>query len=270
MRDKLKPREWFDDILNLKQQYTHNTDKIAVYKKVNEDPTKPRNFAALTGGYTNDYIEDITYMYSRGDDLSLLEKRALEAIDRYVWVAEEIKKQGYMGKTYFYPGKLVSPHRILSLYTLLSWFICFGINKDKISKIAPFLAPESEDRLLDVVLSRFQQDRKISNISGNPETFTLLDQIIDADENKRITLVELYLKDWGKLLSNLKGLGSLGIHRQKQLTNKTLYKELEVKNATYKGFWAWEVALVVKFFDIDDTTFRDNEYYPDDLVHFKN
>jgi hypothetical protein len=156
------------------------------------------------------------------------------------------------------------------LYTLIGWFICFGVDDKKLSQIAPFLGPENEDRLLDVALSRYQPDRKVAKRSGSPKTFTLLDQIIDVDEQQRIQLVENYLKDWGKLLSHLNGLSSLGIHRQKKLTNNTLHKELDVKNPTYKGFWAWEIAFVVKVFRIDDSSFKDNEFYPDDVVHYKD
>ncbi|WP_428680745.1 PoNe immunity protein domain-containing protein [Photobacterium sanguinicancri] len=34
--------------------------------------------------------------------------------------------------------------------------------------------------------------------------------------------------------------------------------------------WCWESALIVKLYDIDDSSFIDNEYYPKDLVHWKS
>ncbi len=38
----------------------------------------------------------------------------------------------------------------------------------------------------------------------------------------------------------------------------------------YMGYWAFEAALVVMLFDIDDAGFRDHEYYPADLVaHYR-
>ncbi|KAG0929670.1 hypothetical protein G6F31_017268 [Rhizopus arrhizus] len=38
----------------------------------------------------------------------------------------------------------------------------------------------------------------------------------------------------------------------------------------YMGYWAFEAALVVMLFDIDDSSFRDHEYYPADLVaHYR-
>ncbi|MCL1933400.1 MAG: DUF1911 domain-containing protein [Candidatus Azobacteroides sp.] len=38
----------------------------------------------------------------------------------------------------------------------------------------------------------------------------------------------------------------------------------------YSGYWAWEVAAVVKLIGLDDSSFKDNQYYPYDLVHWNN
>jgi hypothetical protein len=34
----------------------------------------------------------------------------------------------------------------------------------------------------------------------------------------------------------------------------------------YSGYWCFEAAAVVKLLGIDDSSFRDNEYYPADLL----
>jgi hypothetical protein len=36
----------------------------------------------------------------------------------------------------------------------------------------------------------------------------------------------------------------------------------------YSGYWAWEVGAVVKLMQLDDSSFKDNPYYPYDLVHW--
>lgn len=38
----------------------------------------------------------------------------------------------------------------------------------------------------------------------------------------------------------------------------------------YKGYWAWEVATVVKVKGLYDTSFKDNPYYPYDMVHWED
>ncbi|GEM55833.1 hypothetical protein B0A58_08775 [Flavobacterium branchiophilum NBRC 15030 = ATCC 35035] len=37
----------------------------------------------------------------------------------------------------------------------------------------------------------------------------------------------------------------------------------------YSGYWAWEVAAVVKVMKLNDSGFKDNPYYPYDMVHWE-
>lgn len=36
----------------------------------------------------------------------------------------------------------------------------------------------------------------------------------------------------------------------------------------YTGYWSFEAAAVVMLWNIDDTSFREHQYYPDELVDF--
>jgi hypothetical protein len=38
---------------------------------------------------------------------------------------------------------------------------------------------------------------------------------------------------------------------------------------TYFGYWCFEAGAIVKIMGLDDTAFKDNQYYPYDLVHYK-
>ncbi|PWV47732.1 PoNe immunity protein domain-containing protein [Chitinophaga sp. S165] len=38
----------------------------------------------------------------------------------------------------------------------------------------------------------------------------------------------------------------------------------------YSGYWAWDVAAVVKVMGLDDSSFKDNPYYPYDIVHWRD
>jgi len=268
MRDNNKPQEYFNEILELTQKYTHDENWFDSYKKQNLNNSGEINFFPLLSAHSLAVAEDIPYMYCAGDSLLNIESRVNLALERCIETTEEINAQDYIGKTFFFIN-MVDPHNIHSAYCLLCWLICFNTPPEKIAALGPVLAPEGKDRLIDTILSQFQPDRVIASSSGNPATFQLLDDVIDASAEQRVELLQQYMKDWGKLLSNLKGLKSIGIFRKKKLTNKTLHKELEGKNVTYKGFWMWEVALLVKFFNIDDSSFRDNEFYPADMVHFK-
>lgn len=41
------------------------------------------------------------------------------------------------------------------------------------------------------------------------------------------------------------------------------------KELSYKGYWSWESAAITKIMQLDDSSFKDNPYYPYDLVHWK-
>ncbi|WP_262151746.1 PoNi-like cognate immunity protein [Chryseobacterium foetidum] len=42
------------------------------------------------------------------------------------------------------------------------------------------------------------------------------------------------------------------------------------KTDFYSGYWAWEIAAIVKILALDDSSFKDNQYYPYDMVHWLN
>lgn len=40
------------------------------------------------------------------------------------------------------------------------------------------------------------------------------------------------------------------------------------KELAYKGYWSWEAGAITKIMQLDDSSFKDNPYYPYDLVHW--
>jgi hypothetical protein len=267
MRDNRKPKSHFDELLAIQDQYFHSVDQIATFQRVNEaSASEVREFGALTSLYCREFAADIPLMYSRGDSMAeIYEKRGADLGRRYATTAAEIVDQGYSQQNFFNIN-LSDPHGIHQAYSILCWLICFGTSEEDMQIIAPEFAPAGKDRIVDLVLGRYQSGRNIAIGSGHSPTFQLLDDLVDADSATRITIIKKYMKSWGKLLSNLNGLGSVGIFRKRKLTNKTLDKDV---GGAYKGFWMWEVALAVKFFGIDDSSFLNDEFYPAELVHFK-
>ncbi|MFT4094075.1 MAG: DUF1911 domain-containing protein [Niabella sp.] len=43
-----------------------------------------------------------------------------------------------------------------------------------------------------------------------------------------------------------------------------------LRDKGYSGYWAWEVGAVVKRMGLDDSSFKDNPYYPYDMVHWQD
>ena len=40
------------------------------------------------------------------------------------------------------------------------------------------------------------------------------------------------------------------------------------KTDFYSGYWAWEIGAIVKIMNLNDSSFKDNPYYPYDMVHW--
>ncbi|MCE2027997.1 PoNe immunity protein domain-containing protein [Sessilibacter corallicola] len=276
MRDDRKPREFFDKSINLIIKFASRRNCVELYNKACDRESHPvQKIGPLRNGYTQEPLEVVPRMYSRGDDLTEIKNGAILPItDRYLFLCQEMKRHG--AEEIFSLGdqseatagiRPDGPESTYhSVYTWLCWFICFGSDPAKIAEIAPFLCKAGKDRLIDTVLKSFQPDRVVAKTCMNPETFGLLDKVIDAPPSERPQLIETYLEDWPKFMGHLGGLSSIGIENTYRVRD---YASLVAAiGDDYQGFWAWEAALVVKFFNIDDNSFKDNEFYPYDLVHF--
>ena len=276
LRDTRRPLEFWDKMLALKQKYGGDIDCVAAYHEAmqNESHGLRPFFGLLMNKYTTGFLEEITYTYCRGDNLDEIKRLYVdEGIDRFIFVCGEIEKyrnhekmdNPYWEMTLFYPNEV---HSALSM---ICWFVCFETDPGKLGQIAPYIAQAGKDRLVDTILKKYQPDREIATEDKCGRTFKLLQSVLDVDESKAIKNLEKYLANWGKLMGTLKGLKSIGLTgTQGAKSNESLVANLDtVKNVSYRGFWAWEVALVVRFFDIDDSSFCDHEFYPKDLAHYR-
>lgn len=272
-RDTRRPLEYWDEMLALQHKYFHSIDQVEKYHQQMQDKKRGlKPVFALMGSHTATYLEDITYCYCRGDDLNQIKSHYIdEGIDRFVFACGEIEKYRENMDIPYWEGILFYPNEIHSALSMISWFVCFDADPEKLGKIAPYIAVAGKDRLIDTVLQRYQPDREIATDDKCARTFKLLQSVLDVDEKKAIENLEKYLANWGKLMGTLKGLKSIGLlGTEGAKSNESLIANLDtVKNISYRGFWAWEVALVVRFFDIDDSSFCDHEFYPKDLANYR-
>ena len=270
VRDTRRPREfwqgWLEDL------HDRNHDP-SYFDRVQERLKTGDSIQPVYGlfHYATWFMEEINYCYSRGDELDQIrETHVIPGLGRYRQLVGEIERfRGQMDSEHFFI-RLNIPSDTHSAYTLLSWWLCFEVDESDISELAPYVAPAGDDRLLDTILGRYQPDRVIAEKPSCARSFGVLNQMIEATPDKRIKLAEKYLANWGKTIGTLKGLNSLGIQGETTMkSNEDLIASESSLGHAYKGFWAWELALVVRFFDIDDSSFADHEFYPVDLAHYR-
>jgi len=255
-RDTRRPLEFWNDRLASKHKYFHSKDQVADYKKRIKDDCEPwKAIEPLTGAYTDHYLEDVAYRYCRGDSLDEIRKDQIdEGIDRFVYACDEIDRMGDALEVHsrYWQSMLFYPNDVHSAYCIVSWFVCFEADPHKLGRIAPRIAIAGKDRLIDTILQRYQPDREIAAEDRCGRTFKLLQSVMDVDKAKAIKNLEKYLATWGKLMGTLKGLRSIGVAgTERAKSNESLIANLDtIKNVSYCGFWAWEVALVVRIFDV--------------------
>ncbi|MEF7616098.1 PoNe immunity protein domain-containing protein [Aquincola sp. MAHUQ-54] len=76
-----------------------------------------------------------------------------------------------------------------------------------------------------------------------------LDKVFRAAPDKRPALMARYLDEW--------------YHASRREPGHGMHHDL-----MFKGYWSFEAAAVAWAFDIDDTTFRDMDFYPRDLADY--
>jgi hypothetical protein len=55
-----------------------------------------------------------------------------------------------------------------------------------------------------------------------------------------------------------------------ELRHETTWYNSHTRDNGFSGYWAWDVAAVVKLMGLDDSSFKDNPVYPYDIVHWRD
>lgn len=201
-----------------------------VFEKARKDKLKKTSKGYFIGNYI-DSTRIIYAMYSRGDDLNEIRKLIYPLLDIYA-------NDCYEDINY----------DVVSVYSFVT---LFEIEEEYRKPLQ-----ESLDRLNRgfTLLNYFLGDHDVEktvNSRYNKRFYKRMVEIILASPEERPALVKKWLRYWYKIWQ-----GEYW-HDHHKRTDKDLYF----------GYWAFEVAAVVKILDIDDELFKDSPYYPYDLVH---
>jgi hypothetical protein len=147
---------------------------------------------------------------------------------------------------------------ILSAYDEMLWMLSLGYLLDapeeEFKKLVEVIDRDKvKDKLYEFIISAKLKNRtpiqeeSYRDFFGVPETFSKLRNVIEEpDKTKAAKLIHDFLKrDWYK---NHKDAGWYNSHKS--------------KHDAYFGYWSFESAAVVKIRGLDDSSFRDNQYYP--------
>lgn len=114
--------------------------------------------------------------------------------------------------------------------------------------------------------------------NDNPNDF-LIDFLINYKDKSWKKLSSTFM--WNKPYENTKTIVEIA-NNDKQKSLEALkkyliqwYKSIETKTHNSKwnihtGYWCWEAGALVKILGLDDSGLKDQQYYPYDMVHWKD
>jgi hypothetical protein len=250
LRDKFKSAEYFMSLIDRREKI--NREWI---QKCENGEVKPDRVNAVMQNIAWTYFTILSAKYSLGvRNISLLETfmNALTTLNKSWDGFWKLKTQS--GKEY--------DQYILSAYDHMLWMLALGylldVNEKDFRQLVEVIDRDKvKDNLFEFIIRAKLRDRmpiqeeSYCEYFGVPEVFSKLRSAIKEDDKQKAQqLIKTFLdKDW---YTNHKDAGWYNNHKS--------------KHDSYFGYWSFETAAVVKIMGLDDSSFRDCQYYPKDLV----
>lgn len=200
--------------------------------------------------------------YSKGDNKESLRSQFSEAVKVMEEVWDKRITKVYHGRQQieYDQYKLNSYIHMLQMFSLA---ILLEVPKDEFDILVNLIDRDHiKDKLIEfMILSRYPERRNLKEESYQqymliPKLYKkLVDIAYDFQTEKAISEISNFLKkEWIKI-------------PKKYYINLNLkdIPNYEVKSG-FVGLWAFEVAAVVKIKGLDDSSFKDNRFYPDRLI----
>lgn len=243
-------------------EYGFDTATLKTFKKVGEGLAKALaagnipavNLMAGTQERAWQTVGHLSNCYSAGhnfDELRAFYPTALEYWESYAHFSRMYREspEGAMSEVGHIELGSEEYHFALIL-------VCFGILlgwSNLLHRIAPLIDyrnPEA-DALLERLLDKYVDGRNtsISECCRHLPYFKTLKLFNMAAEDRPAAMSE-YLGDWY------------------EASRREPYYDSHKRGNFFKGYWSWEAAAITVLLDIDDTSYRDAQFYPRDLVDF--
>ncbi|WP_198551066.1 PoNe immunity protein domain-containing protein [Olleya sp. 1-3] len=257
MRDIHKDKKYFSDYIS-----RHYSAQEILIKKLKSNLVKLERIAPVKMQLTKDYLNIIFAKYSRGDDM--FNKEVYSIFENTVNLMTENWSERHQNILYYLEKNKVI---YLKQYTLsyhvfmlnmLSIGYLLNVDDLQFQLINDFIEKdEIKDFIYDFLLrSKLQDKAPITDsnfkvFSGFKDPFVTIKQIINTSNNEEAeVLLKMFLEsEWLNLINK-----------------HNLYSPHTNKFNVYYGYWCFPAAAIVKIKGLDDSSFRDNPYYPKDLI----
>ncbi|MBH1664869.1 PoNe immunity protein domain-containing protein [Stenotrophomonas maltophilia] len=245
MRDSRKTRSYFDRWIEHAGASIHRKESRIVGDEL------PRKGRVLAASRLFDSVLGVVVMrYSRGDDIESIkgEVSSLLAVREKMSELCDLLETGE--RSYRFQFEDIRQDHFVQWLWWLAFALSLDMGREYIERSLTLLQNAGKDELFDAMaVAMGDAGRPVSTQVLYRQYLPLMDAI--ASPSDRPGLVKKFLDGWYAGSRNVYWHGN---HRD--------------DDSGYMGYWAFEAALVVMLFDIDDSSFRDHEYYPADLVAY--
>ncbi|MBK7095104.1 MAG: DUF1911 domain-containing protein [Saprospiraceae bacterium] len=249
MRDKnITQNDYFDKkIDSLNELINYRLDGLLIEKYQKE------NIPGVKNGLFYESFEILIAKYSRGDSMNEL-KEEFPKVLKYMedgWDDSVVKFK--MGR----PTKIYDFYWIND-YCYMLWMLSFAtllkVSKNEIDILHNLIEKGNiDDKLLLYILGHLNKKLYAKTSIQKYEPFKRIYKKAEV-ENIDSQHLKKYLQNWYK--------------HTNYLTWHNYLNSVEKGKFSYFGYWSFETAAIVAIMDLDDSSFRDNQYYPKDLVDY--
>ncbi|QIM16613.1 DUF1911 domain-containing protein [Leucobacter insecticola] len=198
------------------------------------------------------YFDVLKLSYSLGAAPEDLREYLDPAVDLYVEYQREDGRMKSASKGQIYSWQEL-PTRQINAAQLLSVVVVIGTPEQR-ARIGEVLEVRGPEPVLEF-LAGLRDDSIDGAEAGDypPRPYGRLLKVIQAAPEKRPKLMADFVKHW------YNGC------RKAQWWGDHLSGPRRGKPVVYSGYWCFEAAAVTQLLGIDDSLYRDNEYYPRDI-----
>jgi len=241
MRTNVKSKEYFEKFFELQLDDLHYYENSLKEGEVKED----RVMAIKSTIFLNS-LHTVIAKYSYGENPKDLVNEFLTVITRL--------EQGWDDE-----GATPEDDIHFDNYVVMLWMLSLGIlldiSNEDFNRIVTVLDKSNRKDFLFDYLILFKTKNRLVTKKLTYEVYKPLFDICNSTEKSGVTeKLKIFLdKKWYK-----------GMKRA------YWYENHNSKADTFFGYWSFESGAIAKIFDLDDTSIKDSNFYPYDLVHWKN
>lgn len=161
-------------------------------------------------------------------------------------------KEDYLITLEFFIKSWKPQSRYLQMLDMISLAVLLEVKDEYFYKLVElFEKHKFQDKIIDFIIKYRIPDWKVSNNLLWPKLHSsAIEKIVELhndNSEQAIENLKKYLKNWYKSID---------------------LKTHESKWNIHSGYWCWEAGAIVKILNLDDSSFKDQQYYPYDMVHY--